>query len=52
VYAGSFTPDHDGRVIVVLKGGVERAETLGVTAEPPGKPVEPTGKLVMSAPIS
>lgn len=52
VYAGSFTPDNDDQVTVVLRGGVERAETLGVTAEPPGKPVEPTGELVMSAPMS
>ncbi len=47
-YAGSFTPDGQGRVVAVVSGDINTAETLGVTPEDPGAVASPTGPLVMS----
>jgi len=51
-YAGGLDPASGGQVVQVAKGDVTGADALGVTAEPPGVPVEPTGDIVMSAPLS
>ncbi|MGH8885632.1 MAG: anti-sigma factor domain-containing protein [Egibacteraceae bacterium] len=51
-YAGSFDPAGGGRVAQVVKGDVTNADQLGVTAEPAGVPVRPTGGPVMSASLT
>lgn len=51
-YAGAFDPAGGGRVAQVVKGDVTNADKLGVTAEPAGVPVRPTGDLVMSASLT
>jgi hypothetical protein len=51
-YAGAFDPAGGGQVAQVVKGDVTDADALGVTAEPAGVPIRPTGELVMSASLS
>jgi hypothetical protein len=51
-YAGVFDPADGGPVAQVVKGDITDADALGVTAEPAGVPVRPTGDLVMSASLT
>lgn len=51
-YAGAFDPADGGQVAQVVKGDIMDADALGVTAEPAGVPVKPTGDIVMSASLS
>lgn len=51
-YAGAFDLADGGRVVQVVKGDITDADALGVTAEPAGVPVRPTGDVVMSASLS
>lgn len=51
-YAGALESADGGQVAQVVRGRVANADALGVTAEPPGIPAEPTGDLVMSASLS
>jgi hypothetical protein len=43
--AGTFTPDADGHVAVVLEGGAD-ATSFVITMEPPGGSKAPTGEMV------
>jgi hypothetical protein len=51
-YAGSFTPGEHGEVAVAVEGGFAAANRIGVTAEPPGVPIEPSGDVLMSATLA
>lgn len=51
-YAGGLDLAGGEQVAQVVKGDVTDADALGVTAEPPGVPVRPTGEVVMSASLS
>lgn len=44
VSAGSFTPDADGQIAVVLDGGAAGVDRFVITMEPPGGSEHPSGK--------
>lgn len=44
--AGTFTPDPDGHIAVVLDGGYRGVEKFAITLEPPGGSESPTGQML------
>jgi anti-sigma-K factor RskA len=44
--AGTFTPDSDGHIAVVLEGGTQDVTKFMVTMEPPGGSDNPTGEML------
>jgi hypothetical protein len=46
VSAGVFTPDDDGHIAAVLRGGAAGVDKLMITLEPPGGSERPTGEML------
>jgi anti-sigma-K factor RskA len=46
VSAGSFTPDADGHIAVVLDGGAAGVDKFMITMEPPGGSEHPSGEML------
>lgn len=46
VSAGSFTPDADGHIAVVLDGGAAGVDKFMLTMEPPGGSAHPSGEML------
>ena len=44
--AGTFTPDADGHIAIVLEGGTQDVTKFMVTMEPPGGSDNPTGEML------
>ena len=44
--AGSFTPDEDGHIAVVLDGGAAGVDKFMITMEPPGGSAHPSGEML------
>ena len=46
ISAGSFTPDEDGHIAVVLDGGAAGVDKFMITMEPPGGSAHPSGEML------